>query len=298
MDEKDGRAERGAALPAWVYKKWQRGAGGTPGERKVFAGLKGELRKAIRASGLSTGLCLYDYAADDWIRLEAHRTFYPASLIKILLLLTVLMQAEQGKLSLEEPCRLAEIDKYAGETQVLGTGVLQFARTGSIYTLEDLLLLMISFSDNVATNMAFERIDPGGCATAAQRLGLKKSAFTRKMYDLESKLPSNRATAAELTQMLLALQDRRAAGETLTRKGITMLAATTDKRRIGRHMGEKAVVANKVGTVSGMVGDMALIYFPERPPLALTVAVMNPPGQEEAAALIGNLAQMIVEALA
>lgn len=297
MDEKDERAAGEAALPAWVYKKWQQGTGNAPGEEKVFAGLKGELREVIRASGLSTRLCLYDYAADGWILLEAHRPFYPASLIKMLLLLTALMQAEQGNLSLEKPCRLAEIDKYAGETQVLGTGVLQFARAGSIYTLENLLGLMISLSDNVATNMLFERIGPESCAAAAQRLGLKKSAFTRKMYDLESTLPSNRATAYELTQMLLALQDRRAAGEALTRKGITMLAATADKRRIGRYIGGGAVVAYKVGTVKSMVGDMALLYFPENSPLALTIAVENPPDQGEAAALIGRLARLIVHAL-
>ncbi|NLA26942.1 MAG: serine hydrolase [Firmicutes bacterium] len=297
MEKEESKVAGEAALPPWVYNKWQRGAGSVSGEKKVFAGLKEELRKVIRVSGLSTKLCLYDYAADGWILLEAHRVFYPASLIKMLLLLTALEKAEKENFSLNERHRLAESDKYAGTTRVAGTGILQFAPAGSAYTFEELLALMMSCSDNVATNILLERMDAEACAAAAQKYGLEKSAFTRKMYDRESEQPSNRATAYELTRMLLALQDRKAASEALTCKGIAMLAAATDKERIGRYIKQRAVVANKVGTVSGMVGDMALLYFPNSPPLALTAAVTNPPGQEEAAALISRLAQIIVEAL-
>ena len=57
------------------------------------------------------------------------------------------------------------------------------------------------------------------------------------------------------------------------------------------------MVANKVGTVSGVLGDMALIYFPERPPLALTIVVENPSDLEEAATLIGELASLIAATL-
>lgn len=283
------------SVPSWVFKQWRRNIRVSRGER-ALAALEDDLRTQITAGGLQVRLCLYDYATDEWISLEAHRLFYPASMIKTLLLLTALEQADQGRLSLDSSYCLKESDKYNGNTPVTGTGILQFADAGSLYTLEELLALMVSLSDNVATNIIFERLGPKSCAATAQRLDLKKSAFTRKMYDLESDLPSNVATAYELTQMLLALQNRKIAGEALTRKGIGMMAATADKGRIGRYIRDRVVVANKVGTVNGVVGDMALLYFPERPPLALTVVVENPSGQDEAAALIGRLAKLIVEA--
>ncbi len=266
-------------------------------EHAIFAALESDLRRRISSSGLQTSLCLYDHAADEWILLEAHRPLYPASMIKTLLLLTALEQAEKGNLLLEEPYELRESDKYAGGTRVAGTGILQYASAGTCYSYEELLGLMVSLSDNVAANIVYDRIGAEKCAATAQRLGLKISAFSRKMYDLESELPSNVSTAYELTVMLLALQNRKAAGEALTRKGIEMMAATVDKGRIGRFTGAGAVVANKIGTVSGVVGDMALLFFPERPPLALTVVVENPPDREEAAAFIGKLARVIVEAL-
>lgn len=266
-------------------------------DKTAFANLEGELIREIMAGGLQIRLCLYDYALDEWISLGADQPLYPASMIKTLLLLTALEQAEQGFFSLAETHRLEERDKYCGDTRVAGTGILQYTGVGTPYTFEELLYLMVSRSDNVATNIVFDRLGQERCAATARRLGLKSSAFTRKMYDLQSGLPSNTATAYELTQMLLALQDRKAAGERLTGKGIAMMAAAADKGRIGRYIGDRAVVANKVGTVSGVVGDMALLYFPEKPPLALTIVVENPPDQDAAAVCIGRLALLIVEML-
>lgn len=243
-------------------------------------------------------LSLYDFAADSWIEHQADRQFYPASMIKTLLLLAALERAGRGEFLLEKAHHLQESDRYAGRTPVGGTGILQFAAAGSSCTLGELLRLMIALSDNVAANIIFERIGAAGCAATAKRLGLGHSAFSRKFYDLDSGHPSNRATARDLTRMLVALHKREAAGEELTRRGIEMLAAAVDKKRIGRLIGARAVVANKVGTVDGIVGDMALLYFPHRPPLALTIAVEHPPDRDEAAVLIGTLAASIVRQLA
>ena len=76
-----------------------------------------------------------------------------------------------------------------------------------------------------------------------------------------------------------------------------MMVNTADKERIGRYIAGKTVVANKVGTDSDLLGDMALIYFSERPPIALTIAVTEPPDQERAANFIGELAALIVSYL-
>ncbi len=298
MTERQAHYLNSATVPSWIFKQWPQQHPPCRREAAAIVDLEEDLHKQVAVNTLQTRLCLYDFATGERAELEAHRRLYPASMIKTLLLLAALEQVEQGKLSLESPYVLQESDKYAGKTPVTGTGILQFVTAGNIYTFEELLGLMSSLSDNVATNIIFEQIGAAGCAATAERLGLKDSAFTRKIYDLESGLPSNVATAYELTQMLLALQNRKVAGEQLTRKGIKMMAATVDKGRIGRFIKDRVVVANKVGTVSDLIGDMALLYFPHRPPLALTIVVEYPPVQEEATCLIGMLAGRIVKALA
>ncbi len=292
------RGSTAAPTPTWIFEQPQQGPLSGEEAAAAISALKDELLERIAASGRQVRLSLYDYVTGSWIGYQAGRRFYPASMIKTLLLLAALEQAEQGKLLPERSHLLTESDKYAGKTPVAGTGILQFAAVGSGYTLAELLHLMIARSDNVAANIIFERVGAAGCTATAKRLGLTESTFSRKFYDLESSSPSNTATARDLTRMLLSLQNREAAGEKLTRAGIEMMAAAADKSRIGRFIGEQAVIANKVGTVDDIVGDMALLYFPRRPPLALTVAIEYPPDRNEAARLIGTLAASVVRKLA
>ncbi|HHX87791.1 MAG TPA: serine hydrolase, partial [Firmicutes bacterium] len=239
--------------------------------RKNFEQLKPALQQEIELSPLTTRLCLYDFATGEWIGAEENQPVYPASLIKTLYLLAALEQVDKGNLSLEDTYMLTEHHKYAGGTPVAGSGTLQFAPEGKLYSLEELLSLMISISDNIAANMVLDLVGPEQVADLAYRLGLKQTRAARKMFDLNSTLPSNRSTAKELTRMLIALQKRQVCNEHLTQKAITMMEQTEDKGRIGLKLaGSQVTVANKIGTVSEMIGDMALLYFPDRPPVALT----------------------------
>ncbi len=271
-------------------------SGGLLGPPLVFTVLYGQLGKKIQERSLAVHLSLYDFESGSQIKINADKTFNPFSMIKTLLLLTALEQVKQGGVSLEDTHVLAGNDQFVGETRVAGAGLLQFAAEGTVYTLEELLSLMVGFSDNVATNILFDRIGPKSMGIVAGKLGLEQTAFTRKMYDHRSSLPFNRATAFELTRLLVALENGEVAGSELSRKGIRMMLETGDKR-IGLYLDRCAGVANKVGTDYAMIGDMALLYFSERRPLALTIAVENPPDQDEAVIFIGELAALIVEQL-
>lgn len=271
-------------------------SGGLWGLPGVFTDLHGKLEHRIRERSLAVNLSLYDFETGSQIKINANKTFNPASMIKTLLLLTALEQAGRGKISLDDTHVLSENDKYVGETQVAGAGTLQFAEEGTVYTLEELLSLMVGISDNVAANILFDLIGSKSIGAMAGKLGLKKTAFTRKMYDQLSPLPLNVATAFELTRMLVALENEEVAGAELSQKGIKMMFGTGDKR-IGRYIYRYTDVANKVGTDSDIIGDMALLYFTGRPPVALTIAVEDPPTQEEAIGFIGELAALIVEQL-
>lgn len=266
-----------------------------PGNLALYE-LKDKLEREIQSSQMEVVLSLYDFSTGLEIEINGDEPFYPASMIKTLLLLTALKQAEEGELALNEQHTLSDRDRFAGNTPVTGSGKLQYAENGSVYTFEELLSLMVSVSDNIATNIVFERVSPAALEQMADKLGLEQSAFTRKMYEMDSPLPSNVSTARELTAMLKALEVDKATGNKFSELGFRMMEETTDKARIGRYLAEgDLVVANKVGTVTGIIGDMALIYFPHRPPLALSVAVKNPADPEEAARLIGLLARLAVK---
>jgi len=238
------------------------------------------LDREVEKSAYDISLCLYDFATGLWVERNARKQLYPASLIKILYLLTALCLVERGALSLGDSYTLTEKDKYAGKTRIAGTGILQSAAAGNRYTVEELLSLMICLSDNIAANIILELAGPQEVQAMAARLGLTGTRGTRKMFDLESSLPPNASTARELTEMLVALENGQLFGETMKDLALALLGRTKNKDRIGRYLRTSGVlVANKTGTVPHMVGDMALLYFPDRPPAALTIMVELPPSR-------------------
>ena len=267
------------------------------GLKPDFHSLKEQLAAKIDASRLKTYLCLRDFDSGRTVQINGRQRFYPASLIKLLLLQAFLREVESGRLLLESTHTLTEADRYAGRTKVTGSGVLQFAETGTVCTLKQLLAYMITISDNVATNILYDRVGPARIRETARETGLSDTAFNRRMYELDSPLPSNHSTACDLTEILAALYSGEAAGGEYSALAIKLLAAAADKDRIGRYLDKTVIVANKSGTVSGIVGDAALLFFPCRPPAALTIAVADPTDVNSAAHLIGCLAKIAVQHL-
>ncbi|MFG6280275.1 serine hydrolase [Microbacterium sp. 5K110] len=78
-----------------------------------------------------------------------------ASVIKIPILLTALRHAELGRIDLDR------VSSPARDHGVQGSGILRLLRSDLQVTFEDLLVLMIATSDNIATNAVLAEI-PGG----------------------------------------------------------------------------------------------------------------------------------------
>lgn len=260
----------------------------------TLTALRTKLVEEIYKNDHRMSLSFCDLSSGCEIEFNGEKPLYPASMIKTLLLLTALEKIESGSMSLEDIYFLKEKDKSAGGTPVKGSGILQFAEVGTVYTVKELLRLMISISDNVATNILYEIVGRTYLEAVALMLKLEQTVFFRKMYDLSSPLPSNVSSARDLTRMLVTLEKGNIIGPELKKIAVEMMLDTVNKERIGRYISKKATVANKVGTVSGIFGDMALIYLPQHPPLALTIIVRNPQDSEEAARFIGKLAELTV----
>ena len=79
-------------------------------------------------------------------------TFSTASLIKVPILVALFDLIEQKKIALDDPLTVLAID------QVPGSGVLQFFAPGATITVNDAAWLMMTLSDNTATNLILDRI--------------------------------------------------------------------------------------------------------------------------------------------
>jgi len=242
---------------------------------------------------------VYDFATGTAVSYNGQERFYPASLSKIVNLLCFLEEVQKGNFSLSSTYTLKQSDKYIRDTKVAGTGNLQYQANGTKYTYEDILSRMVSLSDNVAANIIFDALGREKLDAFCEKYGLKDTRIYKKFYDGDKNFPSNYSTADDLTRMLVLLENRLSVEDNLSNLGIEHMKETVNKDRIALYAPEDVVIANKVGFISRLSGDMALVYFPDREPIALTIVVEDDNrkaiNQEKANELIGTLSREIID---
>lgn len=121
---------------------------------------------ALFAQNLRTG---------ETLGIDPDQTVQTASTIKLTILFDAMEQVRSGSVHLEDPITLRKDD------QVGGSGILQFFDTPLNLTLRDVLMLMITQSDNTATNLAIDKLGLDNINTETQKLGLKDTWLYKKI---------------------------------------------------------------------------------------------------------------------
>ncbi len=244
-------------------------------------------------------ISVYDFATDTSVNYNDKERFYAASLTKIVNLLCFMEEVKDGKFDLNSTYTLKQSDKYVNGYKVTGTGNLQYQSNGTRYTYRDILSRMISLSDNVGANIIFDTLGSDKFDCFCQKYELKDTKIYKKFYDANKAVPSNYTTVADLTRLLVLLENRAVVDDNLATEGIEFMKRTDNKSRIPRNAPKDVVIANKIGSLSRLAGDMALIYFPDREPIALTIVVegknRSQINEAKANELIGLLAKEIID---
>lgn len=110
------------------------------------------------------------------INRRGDETFSTASLIKVAILVEVYDLVAKGELSLYDPLTVLKID------QVPGSGVAQYLHNGTILTVRDATWLMITISDNTATNLLLDRIIIRRVWDKMEALGLHHTKVHSKTF--------------------------------------------------------------------------------------------------------------------
>lgn len=243
-------------------------------------------------------ISVYDFATETSVNYNGQERFYAASLTKVANLLCFLEEVKNGNFNLENTYKLKASDKYVSGCKVTGTGNLQYQANGTNYTYKDILSRMISLSDNVAANIIFDALGSSKLDSFCERYDLKDTRIYKKFYDANKAFPSNHTTADDLTRMLVLLENRISADDSLAVQGIEFMKNTDNKDRIALYAPKDIVIANKIGSLSRLDGDMALVYFPDREPIALTIVVEDKNRKQineaKANELIGTLSREII----
>jgi beta-lactamase class A len=195
----------------------------------------------------------------DGYRFERHsdRRFLSASTVKIPIMIEVYRQIDRGALSPDQILKLTDADRAPGSSW------LQYLHEGIEFTVDDLMTLMISISDNTATNMLIDLAGLAQINATMRDLGMTGSVLGRKMKGVPSQPgePENWATPDDYALVIGSILDGTAASAVSCARMIEMLGRQSNDRRISRYLPKTDGVkwGSKTGTVGNTTNDVGFI---------------------------------------
>ena len=207
------------------------------------------------------GVAILDLTTGQKYLLHADEVFPTASSIKIAILAELYRQAQQGKLKLRDLYTLQSSDIVGGSgiAGALTPGVTRL-------TLRDVAALMISVSDNSATNIIIDRVGMENVNALLDSLGLKHMRLRRKMMDVNAAAEGreNLATPREMAMLLEDLYRGKVLNKQMTDDFFELLSVHKESY-IPRELPEDLRVANKPGELEGVRNDSGIVFTGKRP---------------------------------
>jgi beta-lactamase class A len=258
--------------------------------------LRKSLEQIVANHHGTVGVSVRNLANGEAVSIRGSETVPTQSTIKTALLVTLMDEVQKGKVRLDERTGLIDRDKVGG------TGVMQYLSSGTMPTLADLAWLMITLSDNTATNLLIDKIDAYTVGSKMEALGLPHTKLHGKTFRRQTSIAPDSSklyglgvsTPDELVQLFSLLQAGKAVSPSLDSLAMRMLAANQDDAMMTRWLPDNIRVANKTGTGSDSRIDCGVIYSPAAP---IALCVMTK-GNTDRTYAVDNEAHMTIGRIA
>ena len=167
-------------------------------------------RKEIEDYNGVAGLYVWDLEDDFGYGIRPDEKFFTASIIKVPIMVAVYRKVDAGKLDFSQEITIKEEDWAAG------AGWLQWEKAGTKQTVGDLLLLMMTQSDNVAANALVRTV--GGADhvnDVARSMGAEDTLLYQKVSSERGAAPAidNRSTPRDMAIMMRQIAKGKAASD-------------------------------------------------------------------------------------
>jgi beta-lactamase class A len=196
---------------------------------------------------------------------------------------------------------------------------MQDLMDGDVLPLHDTVMLMITLSDNTATNLIINKIGGNAVNARMESLGLKQTRLMRKILGDGNKLkptpsgisdegakPENkkwgigRSSPLEMVSLLEKLYRGELVSKQASADMIEILKKQRDHGGIARDV-KDAVVANKSGALDALRSDVGIVYAAHGPiAMAITVDGMPEPNWTEdnpGELMIAAVSEMLIAGL-
>ena len=221
--------------------------------------LSGSIEWAAEEFDGVMGVSIKDLTTGNALSVNGDEQFLAASSIKIPILIELHKKAKAGTLDLDTEVTVHD------DVKVGGTGVIK--ELGNVtLTIQDLATLMITVSDNTATNVLIDVAVMDDVNATMKELGLNVTRLRRKMQDYEAiaQGKENYATPNEFTRLMETLHTCEGLDPWIAEQTLAVLKKTKTTT-INRLLPYDLEIASKYGNMRNSYCDVALVYHPQSP---------------------------------
>jgi len=262
--------------------------------RREISAFKGKV--ALFARNLDTGQ-EYSFNGDERVR--------TASTIKIAVMIEAFARVAESRAQWTDRLELTKAARYSG------SGVLQEMADGLRPTLRDCVNLMMTVSDNTATNMVLDVLTTDAVNARMDALGFKETRIMRKIGgggdSKDGKDPANQrfgigvATPHEMVRIMEKLDRGEIVSAAASKEMIDLMKREQARFAIGRDMAD-VPMASKYGALDRLRSSIAILYS-KQGKIAMAITVDDAPEinwsvDNEAYLLISHLSEILAEGLA
>jgi len=179
-----------------------------------------------------------------------------ASVIKLPIYAVIMKLWAEGKLSLSEKIVCRDEDK------VPPCGALYFFTGDVEVDINTLCGLMISISDNAATNLLIKRFGIDFLNEQFREIGLSQTRIERLLFDAEASAQGmeNRIVPAEMGDLLERIYRWDFASGEASHRMVRLLLEQQINHKIPGYLPEGTMVAHKTGEDEGITNDVGVVY--------------------------------------
>lgn len=224
-------------------------------EGKKLIGLENQLKNlAVAYPSVHPSVYVWDYETGNFADINASEIFPTASIIKLPVLVQLFRSIEKNQLTIYDEMVLT--DYYRAE----GSGGLQFKAENSKYSIDTLARIMITDSDNSATNMLMSRLGSmTDINSGIRQWGLKDTYVQTWLPDLGG---TNHSTGRDMATILYNIDNPKFLSTSSREKIFDYMGHVHNNRLIGAGLPAGAEFLHKTGDIGKMLGDAGIVYAP------------------------------------
>jgi len=240
--------------------------------KQTITDLKTKIEHQIAAIDGDIAVALLDLSKEsNSIMINTEESFHAASTMKVPVMVELYKQQNEGLINLNDSIVLVNEFKSIvdGSSYSMDIGDdsddVIYSKIGTMQTLYDLMVPMITVSSNLATNVLIEIVDAKKVTKTMRSLGADKIEVLRgvedqKAYDLGL---SNSTTANDLLVIMKAIANANAGTKEDCNAMIAILKDQKWNDMIPKYLPETVEVAHKTGSITGVHHDAAIVYLPD-----------------------------------